>query len=85
MIQAKTENEMSEIKSFLGTGWTFPPTFIKDGKNGILMSEGEKGIRESLHVLLSTTMGERHMDPGFGVNLAEVLFETAHTHPRNLY
>jgi hypothetical protein len=39
------------------------------------MSSGEKGIRESIHILLSTTMGERFMEPRFGVNLANVLFE----------
>jgi uncharacterized protein len=66
---------VSDIQSFLGTGWTFPPTFLKNGKNGVKMSSGEKGIRESIHVLLSTTMGERFMEPKFGVNLANVLFE----------
>jgi uncharacterized protein len=60
--------------SFLGTGWSFPPTF--DNKSGaVKMTTGEADVVESLHILLSTRPGERLMHPDFGCNLDVMLFE----------
>jgi phage baseplate assembly protein W len=61
--------------SFIGTGWTFPPSF--SNKSGTVeMSTGTKDIEESLNILLSTTLGERVMQLKYGCNLKEYLFES---------
>jgi uncharacterized protein len=66
---------MEEFTSFLGTGWTFPPTFDLGGYTA-RMSSDETDIRESLEILLSTKLGERIMEPGYGCNLEDLLFES---------
>jgi phage baseplate assembly protein W len=63
-----------ELKSFLGTGWKFPPSFSKETKNVTLVSD-ETDIAESLHILLSTDLGERLMRPEYGCNLKKFMFE----------
>lgn len=60
--------------SFLGTGWSFPPAFDKAGGTIELVSDVED-IRQSLHLLLSTSLGERVMQPDFGCNLRDYQFE----------
>lgn len=60
--------------SFLGTGWSFPPAF--DPQLGIVqMTSDEADIQCSLEILLSTRLGERVMQPTYGCNLDEMLFE----------
>lgn len=60
--------------SFLGTGWSFPPSF--DPQLGIVqMLSDEADIQSSLEILLSTRLGERVMQPTYGCNLDEMLFE----------
>ena len=66
---------MENKKAYLGTGWSFPPEFNRGGKR-VLMTEAEEDIQQSLHVLLTTKLGERVMLPGFGCNLEELLFES---------
>ena len=61
-------------KVYLGTGWGFPPTFNKATRSVKLVSE-EEDICESLHILLSTSLGERVMQPNYGCNLTELIFE----------
>jgi phage baseplate assembly protein W len=63
-----------EESTFLGRGWSFPPTFSKSNKQLLLVSE-ENDIKESLHILLSTVPGERIMQPEFGCNLRSLVFE----------
>ena len=63
-----------EIKSFLGTGWSFPPTFDK-GVHTLKMVSDEEDIAQSLFIILSTTPGERVMNPAFGCNLNQVTFK----------
>jgi hypothetical protein len=69
---------MAKIKidenSFLGQGWSFPPTF-KRGEHSIQMVDEEEDIRQSLMILLSTIKGERIMIPDYGANMEELLFE----------
>lgn len=65
---------MDNKKSFLGTGWDFPPKFIKTSKETVMISN-EEDIRSSLHILLTTKLGERVMLPEYGCNLEELLFE----------
>ena len=59
---------------FVGTGWSFPPTFNRQDQM-VEMVSGTKDINESLHILLSTTIGERVMQPLYGCNLKQFLFE----------
>jgi uncharacterized protein len=66
-------SETDGNKSFLGTGWGFPPEFGKNGKEVRLVSNDDD-IRESLWILLSTTPGERVMYPEFGCGLKTLAF-----------
>ncbi len=61
-------------RSFLGRGWSFPPTFRRQ-LNGVEMLEGEEDVRSSIHIILSTITGERVMLPNFGCNLQPYIFE----------
>lgn len=69
---------MENKKSFLGTGWSFPPEFEKTQKS-VKMTTDEEDIRNSLHILLTTKLGERVMLPDYGCNLQELLFEELST------
>lgn len=65
---------MSIRKSFLGTGWGFPPAFSnKTAAVGLLSNEDD--IQSSLEILLTTRQGERVMRPDYGCNLDELVFE----------
>ncbi len=62
------------LKSFLGTGWGFPPEFSnKAAEVGMLSDEAD--IQSSLEILLTTRPGERVMRPDYGCNLDELIFE----------
>ncbi len=63
---------------FVGTGWSFPPTFNRQNQT-VEMVSGIQDINESLHILLSTTIGERVMQPLYGCNLRQFLFEPTNT------
>jgi uncharacterized protein len=67
-----------ENESFLGTGWGFPPNFVK-GLNSVQMISGEEDIRSSLEILLSTSVRERIMQPTYGCDLSKLLFEPIDT------
>lgn len=60
--------------TFLGKGWAFPPTFNKSTASVEMVSD-EEDIRQSLHILLSTSLGERVMQPDYGCNLNDYVFE----------
>ncbi|MDR3061992.1 MAG: GPW/gp25 family protein [Dysgonamonadaceae bacterium] len=62
-----------EKQSYLGTGWAFPPRFIK-GK-GVEMVDSEEDIRQSLQILLSTVPGERMFRFDYGCNIRQWVFE----------
>ncbi len=62
------------VNSFLGTGWSFPPTFSKTTSEVDMISD-EEDIQSSLQVLLTTRQGERVMRPDYGCNLDELIFE----------
>ena len=59
---------------FLGRGLSFPPTFHKQMKD-LQMVEGPVDIRQSLEIILSTRQRERPLEPAFGCNLDQLLFE----------
>lgn len=63
-----------EIKSFLGTGWSFPPTFSKKGKQ-VRLSSDQEDIEQSIRIILSTIPGERLMRPEFGCGIRTFVFE----------
>jgi len=60
--------------SFLGTGWSFPPTF-NAAAGSVEMTSDEADIQLSLQILLSTRKGERVMEPDYGCNLDDMVFE----------
>jgi uncharacterized protein len=65
----------SSSNSFLGTGWAFPPAFDYD-TGSVEMVSGLDDINESLNILLSTSLGERVMQPDYGCNLNDYMFES---------
>lgn len=64
---------MEDSKAYLGTGWSFPPAFTKGG--GVALVSAEEDIQQSLQILLSTGLGERVLQPTYGCDLTELLFE----------
>jgi phage baseplate assembly protein W len=59
---------------FLGTGWSFPPTFLAPA-GGVQLVSDIPDIQQSLHILFSTTLGERLLHPTYGCDLRRYLFE----------
>lgn len=70
-------------RSFLGRGWSFPPTFDRN-LAGVVMLEAEADIASSLEILLTTIRGERVMLPQYGCNLDELVFESFDTRMKTL-
>ncbi|HEX4909586.1 MAG TPA: GPW/gp25 family protein [Permianibacter sp.] len=67
-----------QYQSFLGTGWSFPPRF--DSVSGsVAMTADEEDIAASLQILFGTLRGERFLNPKYGLNLRELLFEPMST------
>lgn len=69
---------LDQQNNFLGKGWSFPPTFNKQLKE-VQMTEKVDDIEKSLHILLTTSLGERIMQPRYGCNMDELLFESLDT------
>ncbi|HEY8928980.1 MAG TPA: GPW/gp25 family protein [Mucilaginibacter sp.] len=63
---------------FLGKGWSFPPTFNITTKS-VEVTEKQLDIQRSLEILLTTTVGERVMEPKYGCNMTDLLFEPLNT------
>ena len=70
-------------RSFLGRGWSFPPTFNRNLAS-VKMLEQEADIASSLEVLLTTARGERVMLPQYGCNMDELVFESLDTRMKTL-
>ena len=68
---------------FLGRGWSFPPAFNRE-IFGVEMTEKKIDIEKSLHILLSTATGERVMQPKYGCNMEELVFESLNTTTKTL-
>ena len=64
---------MSNPQAFLGTGWSFPPTFSSNGAE-VEMVSGVSDIQQSLQILFATRLGERIMHDDFGSDLDQILF-----------
>lgn len=69
---------LAKEKSFLGTGWSFPPTFSR-AAHGVVMVSDDQDIRESLWILFSTSLGERIMLPQYGSQLWRMVFRSITT------
>ena len=65
---------LPKIKSFLGTGWAFPPAFNKFPASAELVSDLQD-IEESIRIILGTYPGERIMHPKFGCYIKRLSFE----------
>jgi phage baseplate assembly protein W len=64
------------VSSFLGTGWSFPPTFRG---SGVVMTSDEDDVRASLDILFHTAPGERFLRPDFGIDVRSLLFDPMST------
>src|SRR4051812_37167784 len=64
---------MADGDAFLGTGWSFPPSFASEGGDVHTVS-GVEDIEQSLAILFATRRGERVMQDEFGCDLSEFLF-----------
>jgi uncharacterized protein len=69
--------------NFLGKGWSFPPTFNKQLKT-VLMTEKVEDIEKSLQILLTTALGERIMQPRYGCNMNDLVFEVLDTSTKTI-
>ena len=64
--------------SFLGTGWSFPPEFLR-ATGEVVMTADEEDIQSSLKILFGTAIGERVFNPKYGLDMQEILFEPLST------
>ena len=69
---------MAEDQLFLGRGWAFPVTFGNQGRS-VAVADAEEDIRQSLEILLSTSLGERVLNPTFGWKRDALMFEPLET------
>ena len=78
---------MEKVNTFLGRGWSFPPQFDRRTADLVMRSD-EEDIRESLKILLTTRLGERIIQPEYGCDLTDFIFEnlnmTTKTYIRDL-
>jgi uncharacterized protein len=64
-------------KAFLGTGWAFPTTAAPSGESTLVSYEDD--VRQAIHIILGTGLGERVMRPDFGAGLPGLVFEPINT------
>lgn len=69
---------MNSKFAYVGSGWSFPPTFNKE-QQGVEMVVDEEDINHSLEILFTTTPGERFLHPLYGCDLKRFLFEPVNT------
>jgi uncharacterized protein len=66
------------MAGFLGTGWSFPPEFPRDASE-VRMSSDEQDVAESLRILFGTALGERFLNPKYGLDMRPLLFDPIST------
>lgn len=57
-----------------GAGWGLPVGV--DHRGTVAVSEGEMSIRDSIRIILGTAKGERIMEPAFGCDIHEHVFDS---------
>lgn len=62
----------NSTRSFLGSGWRFPPRL--DSRGQIELVHEEQDIEEAIHLILMTRRGERPMRPEFGCEIHNLAF-----------
>ncbi len=72
-MSERTPPTRDEADPFLGTGWSFPPTFSRQTL-AVDMVRDDVDIQQSLWVLFRTALGERIMVPGYGSQLGTLVF-----------
>jgi phage baseplate assembly protein W len=70
----KKNMDVKTDRSFLGTGWNFPPTFRREWY-GVEMLSDEADVKSSIAIILATVTGERIMLPTFGCDLHPYVFD----------
>lgn len=60
--------------SFLGIGWSFPPTFNKNS-GSVDMVTKELDIKQSLEIYFNTKIGERIIRPDYGCVIHNRVFD----------
>jgi hypothetical protein len=70
----KPRGEPQGEASFLGRGWSFPPSFTQGGAE-VEMVSGADDIHQSLQIVLGTVPGERVMQEAFGCDLPSLMFD----------
>ena len=78
MTMSKQHDANVNDASFLGTGWSFPPSFEK-ANHLINMTSAKNNIKQSIDLILQTPCGARSMMPEFGSRLHLCLFRTFDT------
>jgi len=69
------EKKSSKFKTFLGTGWSFPPVFNRNELQVEMVSD-EEDIKQSLMLLLSTYPGERITNLRYGCRIHQLTFDS---------
>lgn len=65
---------MAGDRNFLGKGFHFPP--VVDATTGrFIMTSQEDDIREAVNLILMTGIGERPMEPDFGCDIEQFIFD----------
>ena len=72
MVYSQDKNQ-----DYLGTGWSFPLQTSLQG--GIQLSSDSEKVRESIWIILRTSVGERVYRPNFGSRLSELTFAPLNT------
>lgn len=62
----------------IGRGWAFPPQIGAQG--GIALTHKRNEIEQAIHIILSTSPGERVMRPSFGCRLYDIVFAPNNSH-----
>lgn len=74
MADTLSIQEALDNGSFLGQGWSFPPTFVR-GSSSLILVKDTEDIQQSLRILVGTALGERVMRSDFGCNLDSKIFD----------
>lgn len=72
---AITTTDITNNNPYIGTGWSFPPTFSPNGVD-LEMTTGVEDIENSLRILFNTEIKERVMQPYYGSGMKQKVFDS---------